>query len=140
MADFWAALSHHLSTIDSLTDLVGNRIYPNRLPDEQVTLPCGVYIGIPGSDPIRGHGEKAGLLIQRVQFDWYSTTHALSSQIEYTLFNAIDGTRGLWGDEGNQISVQSCLAINNPVDLLDPSIQLYRVLRDYSIMWKEKNS
>lgn len=136
MADFSIALIHRLSQISDLTTLIGTRTYPQTLP-EKVTFPALVYFMTNGPGEIRGHGERAGLRRNILQFDIWSGRHAQSTEIEDVIFKALDGTRGLWGTGANQIFVDAILAMGSPVDLPDANTRAYRITRDYLIIWKE---
>lgn len=135
-ADFTRALLYKLNSVSGIASVVGTRIYPQTLPELPV-LPAVVFTMIPGGSVVRGHGEQAGLFRPTVQFDFSTGTHLATAQLEDLFFETLDGKRETWGETPYWISVQSCLAVATPVDLSDPSTGLYRMTRDYRIMWKE---
>jgi len=136
VANFDIAFPTFILSLSSISSKIEDRIYPERLPPK-VALPAITWLLIPGGSVTRGHGEKAGLLTAVIQLECWAVSRAKASELEYIVFNAIDGYRGPWGTSPNQISVQHCLARSMPYDLPEPETNRYRRIRDYSIMWKE---
>jgi hypothetical protein len=136
VADFTASLVWKVENTPALYSLVGERFYPQTLPLEP-ELPAIVFLRLPGGKNTRGHGEQAGLFKQVLQLEFWSGSHLQSTTMEKTFFSNFDGIREVWGTSPSGISVQHLLAISGPVDLPDESTALYKITRDYSIMWKE---
>ena len=97
--DLGVALVTHLATIEGVRTLIGNRIFPDALP-QGVTLPAVVYYVIDsvGEEDLQG---PAGLAQSRVQLDAYAVERTVANSIVDKLRrkppNGLVGHRGDMG-------------------------------------------
>lgn len=133
------ALIHFVSQQSAITAVISNRFYPLRLPPTP-TVPASVFLFLPGGSLVRGHNERATLERPVVQLEFWGKEQKDAANLERLFFDALDGQRGLWGTGDYQVKVSSCLAVATPFDLPDSTTKLYRRIRDYRIMWSEKET
>lgn len=118
-----------LLAVPAVADVVGDRVYPVRLPDEPV-LPAVAYQVMTETRPRRPRG-RSGLVRSPVQLSVvgrdYDEAHAVADAIR----RAIDRRRGIYGG----IDVRDVLDDGSHDDPGDNSPQL--VAMTWVVHWKE---
>lgn len=130
MAEFVEALYSRLQAVPAVTNLVGTRAYPVRLP-QGVTYPALRY------DTIDEQRESAldsdmGLVRSRVQIDSFAATYLAAKQ----LATAVRG--GLQRVAWTQAGVECLDALLEAVqDGYEADVDVYRVRHDFLFWYRE---
>ena len=137
---FEQALQAKLNAITALTDIVGDSIYTQALPQ---THDCGrdgsaVSYSIPTKP--RGHvlTGSDGTATATVQLDAWSYEYGTSKQILESIRNSIDGPPGVWGDGSCTIvwvvQQDDIDASESPKSGTDQ--WLYHLITEYRVMYR----
>lgn len=125
------SLQTYLLTKAAVTDEIGTRLYPNRLP-KNPTFPCAIYNTITQS-PQHHFGGAAPLTYATIQIDIFAQTQIAAHDAANGFRDAADGYRGAAGSD----YLQTChLDIqrddhDEPTDASDAPI--YRVSQDWRV-------
>lgn len=114
MAKAGPAMRSKLLTVSDVTDIVGTRIRPDKL-SQQETLPAIAYVQIT-SDHLRGVGGPVGLSEVRVLVGCFADTHIAAEDLGDKVRLALDHVSGTFGSE----SVDVCMLESMDHDFLDP--------------------
>lgn len=125
-----SALYQYLSTHPDLAAIVGNRIYPGRLPDNPV-LPAIVYARVATSRGV-AHDGPLETADARFQFDAWGSSYSSVKAAADRLRRALLGFVGTMGPIRAAIPRQE-----TETDLFEPDTGLYRVSVDYRIWHAE---
>ena len=126
----------YLQTKSSITNLVGTRIYPLRMPQRSASsdtvYPCITYQRI-SSRPVKHMTAAAPLQEARLQVDCWAATYASADALADALRLALDGYRGLWGSD-----VIRCCHLENTMALHEEpwggdEQGVFRMSQDYLI-------
>ena len=112
----------HLSTSATIVGLVGTRIYPLRAP-QNPTFPFIVYQRI-SCVPEYGMDGFHGLSNVTVQIDAYATSHSAVRSISSALHTVMQ-------------TATFKNILDNDMDFVEPDLDGYRVVQDYSIWVSE---
>lgn len=110
-----------------VTDLVGQRVYPLRLPQEP-TYPAIMYQRV-STNEAHTHDQAGGLAESRVQFDCLAVTYSQAQALAAAVRAALNG----WVDDGN--GILACL-LENQIDLYEDTTESYRVVLDFMLKWR----
>lgn len=117
----------YLTAHAGLSALIGDRLYPMRLP-EGVTFPAMTYQRI-STPRMRSHSGPSGLASPRFQYDCWDVTYAGAGAVARELRLALDGYRGGMG----QIETFANF-LEDERDDFDPATDQFRVIVD-AIVW-----
>lgn len=125
------ALFAHLQARPGLVALVGDRVYPRKMPPDPV-FPLVLYTRV--STPPRGltHSGPVGLAEPRIQFDVWATDPLDADAVAEQLRLAVHGFRGSMDD----VVVGSAQVVND-FDADDPDTGLFRRVLDAQIQHEE---
>lgn len=137
---FEQALEAKLASIAELTAIVGTSIYTQALPLTHDLGAMGPALSYTVPTKPRGHvlTGSDGTATARVQIDAWSYGYGTSKQIVESVWNAIDGPPGSWGNG-------TCTIVNViQQDDIDASERpqagsdqwLYHIIQEYSIMYR----
>ena len=114
----------------SVAAVLGDRIYPRRLP-QKATLPALVYqrIDTPRT-PV--HGEKSILPRPRMQMHVWAKTSKAAWQAADVVRVTLDGFRGQMGS----LTVTRSIIVNE-MENDDPETGLVSIIQDYQITYKD---
>lgn len=132
------AIFRHLTTNAGLAALVGDRVYPKKLPQpkppKKPTLPAIVYHRI--TTP-REHDQdgSANLHSPLWQFDCFATTDGQASEVARVLRLALDGFAGTMGGVGG-VAVDAAF-VEDEQDDYDDTTEFFRSIVDFTIMHHE---
>ena len=137
MAVLEEGLHSYLSTYAGMVALIGDRVYPLRMP-QNATLPCLTYqrISTPRISTHDTSGATGDLTNPRFQFDAWGSTYASVKAINDQVRAALNGKTGSIGTAPSNITIRSALADNENPEY-DPDSELYRSRSDY-IIWIEE--
>lgn len=130
--NFEESLYNKLKTTASITALCSTRIYPLITPQGAI-FPHVVYQRV-SSNKYHSIGGDTGEISHNYQIDIYAETYsgvkALAEKIRLTLqnFNGLLYTNG--------VTVKAVLMLNETDDF-DEEAKIYRVMQEYSFMYKE---
>lgn len=127
------ALFTYLSTDPDVSSLVGNRIYPYRMP-EGCQLPCISWRRV-GASRIYTHDsfdETAPWVAARVQFDCWAITALEAVRIGEAMLLALSGYAG---DMSGQLIGASSAELE--MDLYEDQTKLYRRVLDFRLMYED---
>lgn len=128
-----SALRTHILGDTDITNLVGQRMYPVKLPQDP-TMPAISYFRVSGIRH-KSYGGPSGLAGPRIQIDaWagepsgYKTAKELADLIRKRLdgFSGLLGTDRIWG-----------AFLENDTDMYEDETKLHRVSQDYFVWYKE---
>ena len=130
-------LHSYLSTYAGLVALIGDRVYPLRIP-QTGTLPCLTYqrISTPRIHTHDNTGIAGDLTSPRFQFDAWAETNKSVKDITDQVRAALNGKTGSIGTAPSAITIRAALADNETPEY-DPDSELYRSRSDY-IIWIEE--
>lgn len=119
-----------------LAALVGTRLYPNVLPQRNLTLPAIVWQRI-ATTRVNSLSGPSGLATPRFQFTCWAATYAAAQAVAEALRTALDGYTGAAG----AYTVSDAI-LEDEGDMYEPSIGLkekeaYGVRVDYTIWHPE---
>lgn len=125
------AIYYRLANASSVTSLTSTRIYNLQLPQE-TTMPAIVFQRITTSRDLIAHSGALGLAEAIVQISLYAETvasvRALSEAVR-VLFHVYKGT---------QNSVEIILSrLINEVDLFESELEIYHVVMDFQVKFRE---
>lgn len=134
-----SALSNHLLINESLSVLVGTRVYAEKMPASTSTAPNVMPLltyKLLDEPVITTHGNN-NLYQARVQLDaWggsYKSAHAVANVIQ----NMLQGYRGVMYDKnGNSVDVGGFFRKEKRDDP-NEDVELFRVVQVYTINYKE---
>ena len=124
------AILDELIGTSGLTDLVGQRIYYVKAPQD-VTNPYVIFTKV-SAPREHDHDGSAGLVSARFQFSAFATTYYVVKQIAVqiqTVLQAFSGTMG-------EVTVGGSF-YQNEVDFWEEDTKLYHVACDYLIWYNE---
>lgn len=124
------AIYAHLQTRPGLTALIGDRVYPRRMP-RAATFPLVLYTRV-GTRRGLSHSGPDGLAEPRIQFDVWARDPDLADAVAEQLRLALHGYRGQMGD-----TEVGSVAIVGDVDGDDPESGLFRRILDAQIQHAE---
>lgn len=131
------AIFTRTTTFGDLPALIGQRVYPNILPDdEDVTLPAVRYIIV--SDPqfaLTHELGPSGLARPRVQFDVYAHTPEEAKLVGEQIRLAWEGFRGVVGSTSIYASIKA-----DHRSGYEQETNLHREQYDFLIWWPEATS
>ena len=133
-----SALRQRLLDVTGVTDLVGIRIYPMKLPQEP-TFPAIVYQRISG-DHEHAHGTRAsGLAMPRYQFDAYADTYTGADNLGEQIRLALQGFSGTisYDSPAQTMKVWAIFAESDHDIGFDDKTELYRRSFDFFIHHQE---
>lgn len=100
-----AAIRSHLAADTNVNALLGDRIYPLKVP-QSPTFPCARYTVV--SDVAdRHHGGQTKLRRALVQIDCFSTKYAEADQLAAAIETLLGGFKGTLGNGPNARTVQA---------------------------------
>lgn len=141
------ALYDWLSADTGISALVGNRIFPNKIPQGE-TYPQITFFRV-SSPRVRNFGEPDGLANPRIQVDCWGLTLASAVAVGEAVRNSdggvalnhkLDGFRGTMGDSPG-VTIQSAQlederhTYNAPQH--DDDKGVHQVSQDYMFWWEE---
>lgn len=130
-------LGSYLSTYAGLVALIGDRVFPMRIP-QGGTLPCLTYqrISTPRILTHQSSGATGDLAHPRFQFDAWASTQKAAKLITDQVRAALNGRTGEIGTAPNNITIRAAL-VENEVPEYIPDVDLNRSRSDY-IIWHEE--
>lgn len=130
-------LASYLETYAGLVALIGDRVYPTRIP-QGATLPCLTYqrISTPRVMTNDDSGATGTLAHPRFQFDAWATTQKAAKAVTDQVRAALNGKTGSIGTAPNNITIRAGL-VEDEVPSFISDAQLYRSRSDYFI-WHEE--
>lgn len=130
-------LASYLETFAGLVALIGDRVYPMRLPQTAI-IPCLTYqrISTPRISTHQSSGATGDLVYPRFQFDAWASTGKAAKAITDQVRAALNGKTGEIGTAPRNITIRSALA-ESEVPKFEPEIKLHRSQSDY-IIWHEE--
>lgn len=134
MANIWEALPHFLLSDVTLSNLVGVKIFPMRIPQSE-TLPAITYQDI-STVATQAHGERSALPRVRFQFTVHGGSVSAVTAICKALKNRLDGYRGVMGAGAFETEVDAVL-FKNEISDDDTETGIMKRLQDYVIQYKE---
>ncbi len=133
------ALRNFLAADVAVSALVGDRIWPNKLPQDESDYPQITLLKV--SNPrVRNLSGPDGLSSPRIQIDCWGLTAESAKDVAEAVRKPLDGYRGPMGGTGG-VNVQSITfederdAFNAPID--DSDIGTHQVSHDLIIWWDE---
>lgn len=134
MTSVLPALVTHLKQTAALTALIGERIYPERLPESTTetpnTMPLITYQLL--EEPVNTTHTNNNLFRAVVQIDAWGGSYKSADAVAQALFNALHGYKGnLGGVETGAIQR------TGKRDASDQNVALHRIIQNFSIPWKE---
>lgn len=90
-----AGLVSHLMADSDVTDVIGTRLYPLRVPQD-VALPASAYQVISDSEE-HSHDGPSGLVSARLQFTHHGATYEAAKEAAAAVRESIDGFSGTMG-------------------------------------------
>ena len=117
----------YLSATVGISSLVGNRIYPLRLPDE-VAMPAMVYSKVDCTRAV-AHSGSAKLAEARFQLDCYSDDYLQAKRLARAVSDNLHGHKDL--------NIQAAFA-DNENDGFESAGSIFRVRVDI-ILWHKEN-
>ena len=127
------ALSKELLAVDGVTDLIAQRLYYVKAP-QNVTKPYVVFFKASGPREY-SHDGASNLARPRFQFSCFATIYYVAKQIAEAIRAVIEAFSGTMGGAGG-VEVGSCFCINES-DMYEDDTRLYHVAIDYLIWHKE---
>ncbi len=119
-------LSAYLSSAMLTSAIIGDRVYPSRLP-QGVTLPAVTYRKISGMREYTQSG-PAGIAQPRFQVTCWADSYLLSKQLANAVRQDLEGSARQVGD---------ALFLQNEIDLYEPEAQIDTVVLDFLIGHRE---
>ena len=113
--------------ITGLDTILGNRLYPSRLPQEP-DMPSATYRMITNLEYMT-HGGPTGLFKSRFQFDIYGSSFIEAKQAAEAVRQGINGFRGTV----DTIKISS-IHFSNEFHEFGEATEIYRVTVDYSVI------
>lgn len=133
MSNIDKAIAHKLLNSAGISSIVGDRVYPVRLP-QTVTFPLLVFQSISGK-AIKYQSEPTALPRPRYQITCWSNLFEDVVALDLAVLQAIDGKRENWGTGTYVTFIQSCIAESEPLDNPEPETGLFVRSRDYFIQY-----
>lgn len=127
------AIYELLATARDLPDLVGTRIYPERLPQKGLVYPAIVYHKGGGVRSYSNDGDS-GFNRALYQFDVWADTLELAGQVAEKLRLVLSGFRG----DGLGISIQGIFC-DGEEEGWDDEREKYFVSLDFTVLHNEPN-
>ena len=124
------ALDTYLQSNTDLTELIGTRLYPKKLP-QKPTLPAVVYHRISGPREHSMDG-SSGLAHPRFQFDMYGRTYAAAKDVSDKMRLALDAFKGTIGG----VDINGAF-LEDDSDGYDDDLEIYWFQADYEIWHNE---
>jgi hypothetical protein len=125
-----AGLNTHLLADSNVTDLVGARIYPLKVPQD-ADLPAIAYQKISGPRDETQSG-PSGLVESRMQLTYQGTTYSEAKLVAEAVRGSIDGFSGTMGS----VAVNAC-HLANEIDGWSVMFEKPTVRHDYLIWYQE---
>lgn len=119
----------YLTSVTVLVALQGNRVWPNRLP-QNPTLPATTFREI-SNVPEYSHNGPSGYENVRMQFNCWATDPLAAKQLARALKRALSGFKGMMGSS----SIGGCFLANSMDDFDDPT-GLSRVIVDFEFEYE----
>ncbi len=120
-----------LSGEQTISDLVGSRIFPLKLP-QAVTYPAVTYQRI-DTERIRSFGGPSGLAHSRIQLDLWDKTYSGVKALADAVRRVLDGFKGLMGAE----DIGGVSLLSDSDSPFESGVEVFRLSQDYSIWHKE---
>lgn len=130
-----------LAVKERLSDLISNRVYPLRAPDN-MTDDFIVYQRV-GAERYRSINAPSGLVQATIQVDCYSKSYYNVKSLQLAVESRLDGFRGVvsYGSSSPQESVRiggiSLISENELIDTEDEPV-LYRVTMSFLITYDQE--
>ncbi len=130
-------IGSYLSTFAGLVPLIGDRVYPLRIP-QGATLPCLTYqrISTPRILTHDSSGSTGDLSNPRFQFDAWGNTALQVKAITDQVRAALHGKVGSIGTAPNNYTIRAALAEDESTEYI-PEARLHRSRSDYFIWHQE---
>lgn len=127
------ALYSYLSNYSGLTDLVGNRIYPVKMP-KNVIYPAITLQIITG---LREHlmGSDSNLIATSVRATSWARTFDSAKQVINQVKEALQDYSGTMADS---VVVQRIFTESDQAELYDVKEDVYYISQDFLIWWEEQ--
>lgn len=136
------AIAHLLKHTTAVAQIVGDRIYPEVLP-QNPTYPAIVYHVI-ATDPDHTQDGPSGYTRKLVQFDYVARTAAEVEAISRAVRIAMDGLKGLIGemplddDDPDQVPVFACFRSGERSDY-DDEFKIHLRIADFEVHFDEEH-
>lgn len=111
----------------ALATLVGQRIYPMKLP-QTPTYPAITYQRVAG-----GHQGDIGVSSPDFQFDCWASGYSEAETLSKTICAALERESFI----SNGYEIIKCTLTRTPMDLYDSTVGKYRVSLDFKITYRE---
>lgn len=130
-------LGSYLSTYAGLVLLIGDRVFPMRIPQGE-TLPCLTYqrISTPRVLTHQSSGATGDLAHPRFQFDAWAPTQKTAKLVTDQVRAALNGKTGSIGTAPNNITIRAAL-VDGETPEFDPETEIYRSRSEF-IIWHEE--
>lgn len=125
MVSFRTGLYEFLLSNTAVVALVGERVYPSKLPDKPV-LPAVVY-QIVSNEQTFTHDGPVALRRPRVQLDVWSHRRLEAERIENAIISAFVGYRGPMGD----VDYTAGWGLEVSTDIYEQDTGLHRISMDF---------
>lgn len=125
-----AGLYTHLTTDAGVSALIGTRLYPLIMPQDETT-PASTYQRV-STTPTYAHGGDCSVDMVRIQIDNYAESLLAAKTLAAAVRTALSGYSGAMG----AATVQA-LFMDSERDFDDPTTDLFRVTQDFLITFKE---
>lgn len=138
LVDIRVGLRAYLLGSGAIAALVGQRVYPIKLP-QGITASSIVYTKISGLGDHHMQG-PSGLARNRVQVDSWAATGDAATALALLVKERLDGFHGsmLWGSNSPQASVTvRGIFFDNENEFYDDTAKLYRASQDYFVWYAE---
>jgi len=131
--EFNDALFSYLSIYPGLTALVGDRIYPDILPQKAITPAIAMQL----ISRVRVHlfQQDSDLPRSRYQFSIYALSRAISKAVAKQLRLALQNYNGVMGGPGG-VTVNA-VELDSEIDDYEPNTELYSTKMDF-LIWHEE--
>ena len=129
MANIETALLNKMTGHAGLAALVGNRVYPGKMP-ETPTYPCVVYYKVSITD-VAAHGRTNDILQPRFQFNVWALTYASAKLVKEQIWQCLHN----WGPATqNGVSILDAVQeTENDVGSWDDAVKVYGITTDYLV-------
>lgn len=127
------AIKRELMADSGVTDLIGERLYYVRAPQD-VVKPYVVFFKVSGLREY-SHDGASELAQPRFQFSCFATIYYEAKQIAEAIRAAIEAFSGTMGGESG-VEIGSCFCMNES-DMYEDDTKLFHVAIDYLIFHKE---
>ncbi len=127
------ALFTHLRGTQGVFDIVGNRIYPQKLDQKPKEIPAVVY-GMVSNIHMIAHGARgSGLATPRFQFACWASTYIGAKRLAEQVRLSLQGFKGTMGNEETVRAVHPA----GDTDIYSFQTDSHRVDMDFEIWHKE---